>query len=548
MVNPILTPKEAVRLTVSESAKKFFQVIYKEQNKVEVDDDEPKIKVSEIISKVAFYYEKIRNTVDDKEEHLLYKNAINRIIKRQLNIELTKDGKEISKHLLFELIRAGYLPNNKVPEVKIDEIGLIIDKYLKLKKVSLEMVPDSQEGKNDLSSWIISLAACEIEELLNRNAVTKLVINSMHEVLSRNIKFPEDSPHLRDKDIQIYIGIFRSYLKADDDMISYILFKYFIADWQEASDDTISKTAKNIIKLVDAINFQINHPASGRLNRIINHYTVYYSIMIEVIAEDPVATYEDFKKDPRAFQRNIKAACNKRYRSTKAKLWRAAVRSIIYLFVTKMILVLILEIPVAHLLGETPANYALAINVSFPPLLLFLIVLFTQLPSDANTVKINEGIDELVFVEKERKEPFKLRPPVKRSGARNVFFNIIYTITFFLTFGFVVWVLMQINFTIISMIIFLFFLALISFFSIRIRKRVRELMVIEQRENIFIFITDFFYVPIIAVGKWLSEKFSKLNVLVFILDFIFEAPFKVFVEIAEEWSRYVRERKEDISQ
>jgi len=72
--------------------------------------------------------------------------------------------------------------------------------------------------------------------------------------------------------------------------------------------------------------------------------------------------------------------------------------------------------------------------------------------------------------------------------------------------------------------------------------------VVEPKENIFVFIIDFFYIPIIAVGKWLSQKFSRLNVLVFVLDFIIEAPFKIFVEIAEEWTKYVKERKEDINQ
>jgi hypothetical protein len=107
-----------------------------------------------------------------------------------------------------------------------------------------------------------------------------------------------------------------------------------------------------------------------------------------------------------------------------------------------------------------------------------------------------------------------------------------------ISFGAVVWGLNKINFNFVSITIFLFFLALISFFGLRVR-RGSELMVVEPRENIFIFLTDFFYVPIIAVGKWLSQNFSKLNVL---------APFKLVVQMAEEWSKYVKERKDDIGQ
>ena len=89
-------------------------------------------------------------------------------------------------------------------------------------------------------------------------------------------------------------------------------------------------------------------------------------------------------------------------------------------------------------------------------------------------------------------------------------------------------------------------MAFVSFFSIRIRQNVRQLVVVEDKENLLNFILDFFFVPIAAVGKWLSAKFSKINVFMFLMDFVIEAPFKVLVEIAEQWTRYVRERKEDI--
>ena len=53
--------------------------------------------------------------------------------------------------------------------------------------------------------------------------------------------------------------------------------------------------------------------------------------------------------------------------------------------------------------------------------------------------------------------------------------------------------------------------------------------------------------PIILAGKWLSNGFSKLNIFVFIFDFILEAPFKILVEIADDWTKYVREQRENMS-
>ena len=83
MSNPKLSYREESALTVNHNIKKLFQVIYQEQDNIEKDDaDAPKIKVSEFISKMAFYYEKLRNTIDYKEEYLLRKNAILRILRR----------------------------------------------------------------------------------------------------------------------------------------------------------------------------------------------------------------------------------------------------------------------------------------------------------------------------------------------------------------------------------------------------------------------------------------------------------------------------------
>jgi hypothetical protein len=74
----------------------------------------------------------------------------------------------------------------------------------------------------------------------------------------------------------------------------------------------------------------------------------------------------------------------------------------------------------------------------------------------------------------------------------------------------------------------------------------KELIVVERKENILTFLLDIFYMPIIMAGRWLSSNFSKINVFIFFFDFILEAPFKVLVEIAEDWTKYVRERRETI--
>jgi hypothetical protein len=568
MVNSHLQRKKESTLTLSENAKRLFKAVYSKQNEKESSsEEEPKISVSELISKMAFYYEKIRNTVDYQEEYLLRKGAIERILKRQLVIEgaiKASKSEEVSRHLLYELIRAGYLPNNKVPERKIGEVAELVEKHIKLRNLVIPYYGPSLENltninkrrskkeikkgvndRNELSDWLLDLMASEIEENLGKDTVRETVVNNMYRDLIETIK-PEDEEYQKDLSIQIYLGIHRNFLKFDEGMLSFILFKYYNGEWRNPNTDDIKKIAADIDSLRKAIRRQLDHPLKKQLDKIIGRYTVYYSILLDLITADPEGKYSEATARPQAFRKAISETYNKKYKEAKSKLWRAAVRSIIYIFLTKSIFVIILEVPVIRWFEESINPVTLAINISFPAILLFTAVIFTRVSTDENAKRIIQGVEEIVFQENKNNSPIYLRKKTGFGKKTGIVFGVFYFITFLISFGAVIWVLDKLRFNWVSMIIFLFFLTFASFFAIRIRRIVQQYMVVERKENIFTFILDFFYIPIAAVGKWLSERFSRINVFIFILDFVIEAPFKVFVEIAEQWTRYVRERREDL--
>ncbi|MDZ7611489.1 MAG: hypothetical protein U5L10_01890 [Candidatus Moranbacteria bacterium] len=510
-------------------------------------DNEPKIKVSTAISKLSFYYEKIRNAVDYKDEYLLRKTAIERILKRQIIIESVLQpakSSKIAQHLMIELIRGEYLANNSVPEKKIDEVAKVVQKYIKLHNKAIRGSLASKRNK-ELSDWIIALMASEIEEELGRDKVVEKAISFMFQVLRDKVILPDDADYNQNKDIQIYVSIYRTFLKFDTDMVSFILFKSAVDSWKNAGEETIEKTARELDSIRATIENQVNSPISNKLKRVISRYTVFFEILTEVIKKDPVKAYSKASRDPDSFREMIRESCRKKYETVRAKIWRASFRSIVYIFITKSLLVFALEIPVINLLGESVNYISLAVNIGFPPLLLFSIIMTTKTPTSRNTQKIIEGIEGLVHPGKEV-QAYRLRTSALRGKTLNTVFGIIYLGTFLITFGGIVWILNMIGFHFVSIVIFLFFLALVSFFSARIRKKAHELMVVEPKESIFRLFTDFFYTPVLAAGKWLSENFSKLNVFVIVLDFIIEAPFKFFVEATEEWSKYVKERREEI--
>ncbi|HTX86545.1 MAG TPA: hypothetical protein VMC41_00580 [Candidatus Nanoarchaeia archaeon] len=557
MVSPHLTKKKNETLTVALGTRKLFQTVYREQNKeVAENEGEAKIKVSALISKVAFYYEKIRNYVDYNEEHLHRKNAVARILKRQVVIEgaiKLANTEEASRNLLTELIRAGYLANDKISEGKIDEVKAILEKHLRLRELAMPHGITAQvaklvtKEKRELGDWLIGIAASEIESILEIDRAKEMVISNMYEYLVKLIKLPVNfAVYEKDLPIQIYLSIYRTYLKFDRSMLSFILFKYYNSDWWNPTEETTAKIAASILPLRAAIEQQLDHPLVKQLDKITNKYTVFYSILTDMIKEDPAGLYETIKNKPQVFSDLVKSNFQKKFNQTKARLWRAGINSIIYIFLTKTIFAVLLEVPATKYLGEPLNFYSLAVNILFPPFLLLVAIMFTRVSSDENNKRVVSGVEEITFEEKNRREPIILRKPASRNSAISFIFSLLYSLTFLISFGAVIWILDKIHFTWVSITIFLFFLAFVSFFTIRIRKSVQQLIVVEEKENLVNFVLDFFFIPIAAVGKWLSQKFSKINVFIFIMDFVIEAPFKVFVEIAEQWTRYVRERKEDI--
>jgi hypothetical protein len=52
--------------------------------------------------------------------------------------------------------------------------------------------------------------------------------------------------------------------------------------------------------------------------------------------------------------------------------------------------------------------------------------------------------------------------------------------------------------------------------------------------------------PILSLGQLLSRGLSKLNFLSVFFDFIIEAPFKLVIEVIEEWISFVRTKRDEI--
>lgn len=502
--------------------------------------NQPKVKITEAISRVAFVYEKIRNAVDYKAEHLLVKNTILRVLRRRFLPGV--DPAAIATPLITELIRGGYIRNNTLPEVVVEEVTRVLTKYARF--LNKAIPPLAGRQREDTFSWSLTMLACELEEVLSVSYHKQAMIDFVYQTMLERIDILSKKITEDERKVQIYIAVLKSYPQYDYDLTSFHLLKFFYPDWKEGKENTLNRVARNVVNVRQTLHDQIYHPVQERLVRQLKRVNILFVILSDWLkqADDPLAVLHN----PNTLAEDIEDITNQKYKQVKVKLRRTSLRSIIYVFITKMALAMLLEFPYDYLvLGHL--NYVpLGINVVFHPLLLFVIALAVHIPTKENTQKIIEGIKDLVYNYDGKAIVYRIRPNIKRNWFMITMFRLFYLLAFVITFGGLVLILSYLGFNWLGTMLFMVFLTLVSFFGLRVRQLAKDLVVIDRRDTVINVVIDFFSIPIVRAGRWLSVNFSKVNIFVFILDVIIEAPFKLIIDVFEDWFAYMREKREEI--
>lgn len=501
----------------------------------------PTIKVSEVASIAAFFYEKIRQAVDYQEEHLLRRIAIERILRRRLTTE--SRGVDVSLPLIRELIWARYLKNNSVPQERVTVVSFIIDKYMPLIGASLKKV-DKKEREAAVD-WVISVLACEVEKVLVSSEETDAFVGLIFKLLLAQDDKSGTWADPETKKLQLFIAIQRAFAKSDYAILRFHLLLYFFPGWANHPDEAfIQKVLSELDDLRRKIEKQLNHPRGELFLRYMKKRVPPFLILRDVLRKnslDDFSYFEDFSK----VEEEIKTACQGKYAETKAKLTRMGVRSIIYIFITKMVFAAAVEVPWDTLVLRRLDPFPLLINTVTPPFLMFLVTTTIKPPREDNTEKIVQIIKEVVYGTYGDDLKLSLKSERERTGLSSVFM-VIYLLMFLVSFGFIFYLLYKLQFSLASGAIFIFFLSVVSFFGYRIRLSANELSVLEKKDNVFTPLVDFFSIPILSLGLFLSSGFIKINIFTFIFDFIIEAPFKSIIGVFEEWMTFIRSKKDEI--
>ncbi len=498
------------------------------------------ITVSKTSRTAGAAYERIRNAVDYEEEHLLRRNAIRRIVMRRVQA-MDKQHTTRGEALLTELIWAKYLPNKKVPLATIGTIDAILDRYDRL----FEAIPSGEE-KAAYEEWLFDVLSTEIEYTVEPPRADEALAGFMFERVKRELVWEADKLEPAEKDMLLYGAIYRALLKSNPATLRYRMLTLYFPHWAKATKEQVEEVAGRLPALVRAIESHIQHPLADQLYRRLRRYVLVFWVIKDIIKEHPEDAGAIFK-DQDKLSKMVKRMAETRYDRFRTRRTRTVARAVLFLFLTKMLLALIIEVPYEYFFLDHLALGALAINILFHPVFLSIIGMTVTIPAKRNTDMLTKLVSHVIA----DKDPalnivFKVKKPWTQ-GLLGQFFTVIYTLTYLFSYGVIAWFLSSVlSFNVVSVVLFLFFFSLVTFFGIKIRQSVQELLVVERQGSVIGTLFDFFLLPIVRAGRWISLRARKLNVFAFFLDYIAEAPIKLGIEMVESWTAFVKAQKEEL--
>lgn len=497
--------------------------------------DEKKIKVNPIVTKFASFYEKLRNAMEYREDEVILRASIERILKRRLL--LGGNGKTTAEPLIKELLWARYLPDNEIAESIVKKVEERIDIYLMLRMKVLE---EHRFPEDIINDWIYDLMSSDIQYILNPKYDKEILTNFMFQVLKDDVNISDDSEET--KDAQVFMAVRRSFAHDDLAFLRYHLFSQFFGRLNETNLDY---TIQNFPQGYREIMRELNYPIKERIYTYVKRRTAAFLILEDIL----VSSKEDFEQllgNEELLEQAVFTACNKRYQGISQKVRRAIIRSVAFILLTKLAFAFLVEGTYDRLVFGHIQWPVLVINTLTPPLLMVIVSLFLQPPGQSNTRLILSYIQQLLFEEDPRlgDKLVTTRIP-KKEGRAHMIFNILWFAAFAISFGAIIFVLNVLHFNPASQFIFVFFLTIVSFLSYRI-SLIANIYKVGEKQGLLTLIVDFFFMPVIRTGRRLTLSIAQINIFLYLFDFFIESPFKLMFAFFDQWFYYLHAKSEEV--
>ncbi|MEK7120559.1 MAG: hypothetical protein AAB840_00520, partial [Patescibacteria group bacterium] len=294
------------------------------------------------------------------------------------------------------------------------------------------------------------------------------------------------------------------------------------------------------------IKHQLSYPRKERITNHIKKKSPPFSILYDVLMKEK-DNIKEIVKDEQEFKEKVYDACDLKYRTIRKKVQTAIVRSFIFILFTKAILALSVEGSFESIFLGGVQWSSIILNTTLPPLIMIIAGISIRTPTEQNSELIFKDIKKLISSE----NPNILNGifvRVKSTSAKTLYdyvFSILWFASIILTSGLMWYILELLNFNILSKGIFIFFIAIISFLSYRIYQTA-HIYTVTEKQSIFTPFFDFLFIPIIRVGRSLTEGISQINFLLLVVDFLIETPFKGTIGFFEQWFLFAANKREEL--
>lgn len=497
--------------------------------------EERKISVNPIVSKFASWYERLRNAMEFREDEVILRATIERILKRRLL--LGGNGKTTAEALVKELLWARYLPGHDIAKSKVDRVEESIDLYLALR---FQVMDQHRVPESLINEWIYDLMSADIQYILNFKKEKEVLANFMFQVFKDDVAITDDNEET--KNAQVFMAIRKAYARDDLAFLRYHLFTQYFG---KLTHTNLHNAVKNFPNGYREIMKQLNYPGKERIYTYVKRRTAAFFILEDVL-EKHKENLHAVTGNPEELEREVLEACDARYKGMSYKVRTAVIRSVIFILLTKLAFAFVVEGTYERIVYGRILWTSIIINTTVPPLLMVIVSLFIRTPGADNSQRILQYIKQLLYHDNPLLgDRLSVTLNKKKDNAFNTAFNVLWFVSFALSFGAIIFVLSKLEFNIISQFIFIFFLAIVSFLAYRI-SLLANIYRVGEKQGLGTLLVDFFFMPVIRVGRKLTQSISQVNIFLYLFDFFIEAPFKLLFAFFDQWFYFLHAKTEEL--
>lgn len=488
------------------------------------------VDVPGIGKKIAGVYEHLRRAAESVEDQLLLQRAIRRFYSRSIAFSSGKRPNGVGTELVIDMTHAGYIANETVSEDTCRTIARLVEQYVAIYQNlgHLRVPRDVRLG------WVLDILSVETEVLLNphheRSALAYVAFRHYLELFPRDkiISTPEEDTQY---EFSLYIAVHQALLRSDIATVRHDLIRVY----RQSPDDL-----PGFAKLNHSVDEIFASPLTQRLRLLLGRYGAPFRV-IRALTEDR-QDMPELLGSREVFLNIYYKQIGKEYDNLSKRLNRGILRSILFIFITKIWVGLAIEVPYDLLMLGHIAALPLAVNLLFPPLYMASFKFGLKIPGSVNAAALRNYIDQAFYTGGD------LAGQYLRLGKKSIspFARVVYTLLLLIPFSVMLYVLSLLEFAVTQGIIFFVFLSTASFLGFRLSRMPRDFELVPRHTKFSNAVRDFFYLPFIVMGQWISSRYARINLVARALDILVEMPLKTMLRRLRQWVRFLNEKHEEI--